>query len=466
MKAPSSHKNASALVVGLLLILMAISGALFALRESSYVLYLLAASVCLVTLYSPRAGLYLMIFMAPLQYLVVLDSGITLVRLLGIVVFASWALRLPARKVATGAVLDHSLVLPMLAFLGACGLSVLWSDFDVWQTSMMTFLQLAAWMIVIVDLIDTKERLATSLLLLLLANLLSAGLSVQEFHTQVPGWQFGQRGLGGFGDPNYTSASLMVSAPFALYLIDRRRGWSRLFGVGSVSILLAGVAFAVSRAGILAILVLLVRELMFRRQDSRLQSLFVFVLVALISAPLWPWANLSYRFSIAWTGGNLTDLGDRWGLLNEAWASIVRSPLTGSGLGYSQLGGRLVVHNLFAGLAVQIGVLGLLTMIWLWAAAWANLMTASERLAHDGLSDLSALVFSVQSSVVIYFFFSLTLSNESSRLLWLVFALSAVCFRLALAHESPATLAGLPITRQPSIGLIPSENPAHSERYG
>ena len=70
-------------------------------------------------------------------------------------------------------------------------------------------------------------------------------------------------------------------------------------------------------------------------------------------------------------------------------------------------------------------------MIWFWLNTWKSLLSAEKIIPLDQRSQFYGLFTAVKISLVVYFFFSLSLSNQTSRLLWFLFALGTICFNIA-----------------------------------
>jgi O-antigen ligase len=379
----------------------------------------------LAMLIRPRIGLYIMLLIAPLQNLFLLGNGATLVRYVGMALFAAWVLQKLLTQSSLRKLLKDPLTPPLLAFLFLSFLSSLWTPSASWQVNMLTYLQLGVWVFIMIDLIDSLASLDRALFWVFAGALVGAALAIYEYFTQAVSWQYSQRGSGGFDDPNYSSAIFMFILPYVLYRIRYSRGGERIFWLVSAMVLMTGVAFTVSRTGLLAIVLLLVGQFMkLSKAKSRAQYMILLVVFVLITVPLWPWENISYRFASVWTGGGNQDLGNRTGNWRLGWQMFIHHPVLGNGL--SLLPGQEVIHNLFLSIAVKLGMIGVLFMLWLWISTWQGLTHAVER-AREYLDEKSAELFStLQLSMIIYLFFSLSLSTEMSRPQWFVFALGSI----------------------------------------
>ena len=417
------------LIVGGLVVTILVGLALGSFSLGTTVLFLAAGLGVLVTLYNPRIGLYIMFVIIPLQNLVIFESGSTLVRLVGIVVFIAWVLNRILRKDTPQTLFAKPILPPMAAFFILVFVASFWSKSNLWQETMFTYAQLGAWAIMLMDMVDSFENLERALFWVFIGSLAGAILSVYEFNTQTVAWQYGQRGRGGFDDPNYSSAMFMFIMPYVFHRMRYDRGLHKLGWAAGAIILLTGVAYTVSRTGLLSIFLLLAGQfVMYSKAQTRVKYILLVIFLLLITAPLWPWGNIAYRFSIAWTGGSEQDLGQRVSIMRLGWNLFSRNPILGQGLGYPP--GQDVIHNIFLSLAVQLGIFGLAAISWLWLTTWNSLTTARRRAAAFLEERQVNLVSSMQLTVLIYLFFSLSLATEAYRPLWLLFALGGICYAI------------------------------------
>lgn len=414
----------------------------------SPVIVLGAVVTLLIIVARPRFGLYLMLAMAPLQNLLLLDNGSTLVRYAGIAVFASWLIQKMGTRASLRALFAKPVVAPMFVFLALCFISVLWTDFGLWQRDMFTYIQLGVWSLILIDLIDSYGYLDKALFWVFVGALIGAYLAITGFYTQTQ--QYNPRGRGGFDDPNYSSAIFMFVLSYVFYRVRYSNGLQRLAWLGSAVILLTGVAFTVSRTGLLAIALIFAGQfLKFSKTETRMKYIVLLIIFILITIPLWPWGNISYRFSIAWSGGSNNDLGQRMGGLRYGWRFFTQSPLIGNGL--TTPPGRDPIHNVFLSMAVKLGIFGFLSMLWLWLVTFRSLSDAYARAVAQLQEQHADLISALQLSALIYLFFSLSLGTETSRPQWLLFALGSICWGLVQDRQT----AQAEKSKQPVIARVP-----------
>jgi O-antigen ligase len=391
----------------------------------------------------PRLAIYLLVLLIPLQYLTRLGNEATAIRYLGWLVFAAWGLGNLAQKASFRHMVHGPLFKMMFLFLAWCFVSLLWSPLSSWRVSFFTYVQLAGMVVIMVDLVDSQDRLEAMLLCLHIGTILAAGVALYEYFQAQAGLTPWSRALGGFGDGNYSSAAYMFVLPYSLFLINHRSGWRRILGVASVPLLLTAVAVTASRVGLLAVpLWLLLQFRGFARQDRKIPWLLAAACLTFLAISYWPWANISYRYATAWTGGAPEDLGGRIALWNISLDSFVQRPLSGyglaTGLGTWQ---RFVPHNLFLQVAVRLGLPGLLAILGIILVTWRSISQAYARAVSCGSARAADLLRAVRNSMLLFLFFSLALDTATLRLLWLTFALGVIV--QALFQDAPSRSSSL-----------------------
>jgi hypothetical protein len=423
----------TALMVGLAIIGAPLMGVLVSSHGLEIFAWLALGIAFFVVLVHPRVGLYAMLFLVPTQNLVVFQGGSTLVRFVGMGVAGAWILSKLVRKEPIRPLLTGPLVTPMLVFLYLAGISVLWSEFTTWRVAIFSLVQLVVWVFILIDLIDSPKRLRIALFFLLLGCMVSAGMIVYDFVSFSGSTSLIYRPEGGHGDPNYSSSTFLVILPFAMHLIRNRSGWQWLMGIAVIAFLVLSIGFTISRTALLLTAVVFAFQLILFPDENRgkLKYLFIGALVFLVIAPLLPWQQIEARFSEAWTGDVNVDFGGRWRLAGIGLQRFMWNPILGRGFGKIERN-FTCYHNLLIQMMVELGIPGLLSMVWIWVVSWRSLSRARRDASMLGDMDLLSLVSALQLSFVVYFVFSLTVSNDHIRTLWLIFALAEIGHRLVV----------------------------------
>ena len=241
------------------------------------------------------------------------------------------------------------------------------------------------------------------------------------------------RGYGTFPHPNLLSAFLAISAIISLYLVlNAPKKFGQIFAACLLGLNLFGLTVTFSRAGYLAGLgglgILLIFLALKKGQGLRLP--LATITLTLISCLLifWPW--LSTRATIT---DNSTLERMRY---NQAGLKMVKTnPMFGVGIGESVLHmeqfldqslrpwEKQPVHNYFLLSAAELGLPGMLILLWLF---WRD-TPAAMRLAKKG-SLLGMLVLSLYFAIFAlmqfdHYFYTL---EQTQLLLWIFLGAAAV----------------------------------------
>jgi O-antigen ligase len=389
---------------------------------------------------SPRNGLYMMLFLTPLHAVFLLSDGSTLVRAIGMPTFAVWIARKLLQREPFSPLFSGALTYPMLAFLSACGISMIWSsNFGAWRNGMLTFIQLVAFVYLLIDLIDSPQVLRQAILIFLIGNLTTAGIALSQYQ-QIAAENLPYiipRGVGGLGNPNLTSSSLIIAVPFFLHMI-RQAGWVRLLGLTGILVAVVGIGATVSRTNLLVLALIIILQLFdWKTIDFRFAALLLIAVTILTVSPILPWESIQARF-LKLGASRILSFNGRVQYLELGLQQFKRYPL-GQGLRNAYFDGNYIYyHNQFVQVLVELGIPGALILAWLWWVAWRRVAEVRDHV-HTTLVNAEAQSFisALRFSLLGYFLYSMTASNEDARLLWLLFALTEISYRLALKlpHE-------------------------------
>lgn len=377
-----------------------------------------------------RVGLYVMIFLIPIQFLVKLPNDSTLIKYVGWFSFPLWivarhgvvSLRINGAIIGIGCILSLAV------------LSFFWSPFGDWILGVGTIIQLIALFIMISDLIRTGRRLEFLLKCLFVGTCISAIYAVSEYVYGYQEWRTWDRVTGGFGDANYSSLSYVIVLPFALYLLRYGCLFWRVSAVLGISVLLGALALGASRTAILSLFLLVVFVLWNSRNlGSVLSVLLPIVSVVLIAGSVFPRETIFYRVSEAQNAVGQSQFGGRSALWSHAIGAYLQQPVTGIGLA-SEIGGRegLSTHSLYVESLVRFGVQGVLALAVISFSTWRSLRSSRGGWASHGSSRSKDLVRSISHTFILMMFFSLTLDTLTSRFFWVVIALGYCVSSLGL----------------------------------
>lgn len=283
------------------------------------------------------------------------------------------------------------------------------------------------------------------------------------------------RHAGPIGEKNRWGQTLAVVLPLALALAATdRSSWGRAVGaVGAVAIV-AGIVLTYSRGAAVGLVLagLIATGLRWIPRRAALVGALVFAVGLMALAPVYVTrASTVVEAGAAATGepaavedGSGADgsFTNRAVEAAAAFAVFVHHPLVGVGPGefptYFQdearrMGADRIVgvereaHNLYLGLAAEMGVLGLIAFIGVVAAVLAPL--AATRRAHkDHRPDISGLATGFAAALVVYLTTGLFLHFAYIRYFWLIAALAAA---MGLVRESTSRA----VPNEPAVGRSP-----------
>lgn len=255
----------------------------------------------------------------------------------------------------------------------------------------------------------------------------------------------GARGWAGVGgsaedalDPNNYAAALLTPFVLMLYtmLSEKRVIW-KLIGLGFFFSLVFGILTTASRGAFTAMGVIIVYFLL--RSRYRLQLSVAAIggfLVSLGLPALWNrifdptqgdgsgrfqiWSIAAEAFKRHWLLG--AGVGNFQPAFDEAYSSVFQDPRY-------EVSRTMMSHNLIAGQSVELGIVGLLLMLFAWWTQWRAL---AEIPAKSKLYDLRV---ALEALLLALFTASMFLDTMMRKYIWLAFSL--VALTLTVWRHSP-----------------------------
>jgi len=319
------------------------------------------------------AGLYVFTFLLytrPQELFTAVFGDFPLVKIVAIVALATYV---TGRIVSGRPVTIWPIELKMLLLIVVLGLGfafVAQSPGDSFNVLTDTLLKIVAVFILMINLIDTRQRLLSIIRLVVvvcafmgLAALLTFAAGRFTPKTYPPRIQGIVNGI--FGNPNDLASSLDLAIPLALAAGMWSKGTKRLFYFGCAFILAAAVVFTYSRGGFLGMIAIAIFFMMklARRKAGTIVLIAVSVVALLMFAPGGYGSRLS---SILHVDEDQTGSAQaRLDLLTRATEMVVTHPIVGLGLGnfhiYSIAEQR--AHNSYLEIAAELGLVGLVAYL-------------------------------------------------------------------------------------------------------
>lgn len=373
-------------------------------------------------------GLY--VILVPIDDILSLGRVGTVNKLLGLFAFAALLFALIRR----GELVKPSpSVLAWLAVGLWMGISGFWTiDPKAWNEAYITFslnfLLYALVAITIANVADL-ELVATCVVV---GGLFASALGLWSFIHGGPTLQ-GRLVLPGGNpydppDPNQYAAALLLPTALLLAASIRTRNWAAFLGnLSGLAMLLITIVLTGSRAGMLAAGVMAVYILF--RVRRRLSSAILVAGAAAAVIPFGAW--IAHRWSNAissggagradiWSVGELA-FKDHW-LLGSGFASfptafneaVLRAPLV------HYINWHRAPHDMLLSTAVELGVVGLILMVFVVVFAFRDLSLPSVD------SFLDDMRFALQGALLAIFIDALFLDITNRKYVWLIFMMVAL----------------------------------------
>jgi putative inorganic carbon (hco3(-)) transporter len=374
------------------------------------------------------------------------SGSFTGTKVIGVVLFASWAARAATRRVApevgSFARQNRMLVVALVALLGWCALSF------AWAYSPSTALGGAERYLLNILLIPIafaaiRERRHVGWVLAAYA----AGAALSAVYGFVhPGAQGAGRLTGAVGDPNAQATVLAAGLPLliGLAVVYRHSSWMKLVAVVGVVVMFIGLVTTLSREGLVALGAVLVAAVIFGgRWRGRAAAVLLIGIVATagyysVVAPL----SARQRVTMASTSG-------RSSLWTVALRVFEAHPVLGVGQDnfilvesrYLNQPGAIqalffittpkVAHNTYLEALADLGVPGLLTLLGALVVSLATAVKATWIFERLGDRDMELMSRAVVLALVAVFVANFFVTDPYARYLWLLLALCPVLLRLA-----------------------------------
>lgn len=436
---------------------------------------------------SPILGVLVLAFVIPLENLVEIensvlgdsfDSGLSWVRVIGMVVFGAWGLQRVINRQSWSRILSASILWPALLFLLLAGASLMWVvESEIAIEDLLTTVQLLALVLLVVDVVDSRVRLEWVVRMLVLGGLVMLGLTLaQGFLPQlsIVGEQHNVRAGGSIsGGVNDTANYIVLITPLAFYMLRARAAhmW-RMLGLTYVVLAPLGVTETFSRIGFVIFPMVFASQVWDMAMERRRNIAYIAaggliaggMLVATVD-----WDAVLDRVDtigpgIKGTEGEGVDTSRMHHWLG-AIAIFDDHPLVGVGYGnygvhfrdtYQYLvPDKWVVrfytsqrspHSSFLGLLAELGLIGTLAWLWLIATAIIGALRswiATPRANRESHRVLSQAVF---FSLCAYLLYSVFAEVHLDKLLWLLLGLASVLPRLVPASEQRVDADQAPLT--------------------
>ncbi len=297
-----------------------------------------------------------------------------------------------------------------------------------------------------VTLVDTKDKLLTSCVVLLLTMAVSSAYMVRQY-LQYGAIHEGFRPGGTVGDANYYSAVALAVLPVA-YFLGKRSGSKvlSLFSLGSLAAIFAGLLVGQSRGGMLglaAIMIVATYESSARIRTATFLCIAVFLVLTF--SPI----NPLKRFLEADTASEGSTNAHI--LLVHAGAGMIRDyPLVGVGLGRfrsnsmayaDELKRPFMAHNSFLELAAENGIPLLILYLLMCLAVIKDLTNAKSLHERDRVTH--GILTGMRLGIIGFLVSATFISAEYQKMFWVLCFLAMAMSRIGPKSEHTDSSDGL-----------------------
>ncbi|HEX5735893.1 MAG TPA: O-antigen ligase family protein [Blastocatellia bacterium] len=256
-----------------------------------------------------------------------------------------------------------------------------------WTMLTEVFLKVVAVFILMLNLLDTRERLRMMLNLVVICGTYNAFIAIQNYlagkfeSISTIGAPRVEGAIGGmFGNANDFAAALNMVLPIAIALALTTKGLARLFYFACVAILSIAVVVSFSRGGFLTLIAMGGFMLWKVGRNNRATTVLAALLLFGVFSLAMPNAYGDRLFTILNTEQDATGSAqERQALMARAFVIAIRHPVTGIGIGNIGAYMDKVTHNSYIEIAAELGAAGLIAYLMLIFAPLRSLKRLEQR---------------------------------------------------------------------------------------
>lgn len=333
----------------------------------------------------------------------------------------------------------------MLLVIMALGLilaPVAASPSDSLNTLSDPFLKTVIIFILMVNLIDTRQRIFSMWKLVVICG---SALGLDAIKSYARG-EFTARGVrieglvgGMFGNPNDLATALVVLLPFAIFLALSSKGVARLFYLGCAAIMTIATLVTFSRGGFLGLIAMGGVLLWKLGRGRRFRTLLASALICGILFVVTPGgygSRISTIFNIE--EDETGSAQERRELMELAASMAIRRPIVGVGMGNFHIYSihEKQAHNSYLEIAAELGVMGLIAYLIVILAPLRSLRRIERKtkaMESESDTEMYRLSVCIQAALIAYMVCSFF---ASIQYLWYLYYTAAYAVALRQIHKA------------------------------
>lgn len=266
-------------------------------------------------------------------------------------------------------------------------------------------------------------------------------------------------------DVNDIALVLCCSLPIVFQLMLQSRGIKKLFLCAFLIVTVVTIIKTGSRGGVIG-LVTFAAYFLFNSNKKTLHSIIVLVAFALVIAMAPESAKERFSTMINPQTEYDKNLGDRTQVWERGLKQFLKSPILGAGFSnFAEADGRgkeagdawRTAHNSLLQVLVELGIVGLILFIKLIAGTIIKLRRLRKRLESMGhSSDLLGFMYSIETSLLVYFATAMFLSQAYNRQLYFIIAIAIASQKLLLNDKKVAEHCFVDFPEWPHTNSVPN----------
>jgi len=278
--------------------------------------------------------------------------------------------------------------------------------------------------------IDTQKRLYYCTLAYIGAIGFGAAYLLREWVGNVGSYGIDYRAGYVVGDPNFFTASALVTLPLNLYfIINLKRKLPRYFCIGCLLLTIAAILVGQSRGGLLGLIAVLILQTRDSNHRKAFVGLSLMIVLAVLISPASPLIRLLHP-----TYSDKDSSESRLEMWRVAGRVIEQYPVLGAGIGkfhhYLELyapGQDLnfyVPHNTYIQVAVELGFVGLTLFLLMLYGTFRGLSKAKRLAKKAGDPFIYAIAAALTNGICGFLVSIMFISALHSKIFWFAIFLS------------------------------------------
>jgi O-antigen ligase len=371
--------NISILVISLTLMLL-----IFEFTETESQLYVLAAVGFFAFLFFLFNRVLLISFFIALSFFDFTIEGLTYFKALGYLLLVVLSINLFLKEIHID--FSNRLVLLFIAIFMTCSAGQLINRTFV-PFYLSKLLMIFCMMIAISVFIKRLDELKFVLLVLAVAGLVAAGITIYEVIID-PNLK---RATGSLGNPNNTAAIFCMLLPFSTVVLSRKNKlWTYMFALAAMIIMLIAIFLTASRGALLSLSAIAIGALVMFNLKGKIITISLMLLTFIVFYNVFDSYQGLKRYEQIVNSGSVMEsqaVKVRMEITAIGLQIFMENPIWGIGAGNFQtetkdmdteyngyLYGGIAPHNMYTQILAELGIIGFILFGWFYFSIFENIL--------------------------------------------------------------------------------------------